>query len=304
MADKYKSLKVKELQEILQKNGLPHTGKKEDLIDRLVKHDEKKALELTSLDDLAGLEEFEESTKVDDLDSLPLSTIDQKQDDTIQSVTPAAATSTTTTEAATPAENFTDTTTTSATQETATTSTKQQGEQKKEEPPKEIIKPGSSFKYTPITFGSSSSSSSSSSSLPKTTTQPPTSSPAKQQPVAATNDTAALDLQRKIERAKRFNVDLDEKSKQQLRAQRFGAAAPKQVKNPSSPSPSSSSPKGIDPEVLKKRAERFGIPSKEVEDEKKRKRAERFGVPTKEAEAEKKKRRAERFGTVSLLFSS
>lgn len=45
--------------EILQKNGLPVSGKKEELIDRLVKHDESKALE--SLDDLAGLEEFEES---------------------------------------------------------------------------------------------------------------------------------------------------------------------------------------------------------------------------------------------------
>ena len=53
--------------EILQKNGLPHTGKKEDLIDRLVKNDEKKALELTSFDDLAGLEEFEES-KLEDLE--------------------------------------------------------------------------------------------------------------------------------------------------------------------------------------------------------------------------------------------
>lgn len=36
---------------------------------------------------------------------------------------------------------------------------------------------------------------------------------------------------------------------------------------------------GIDPEVLKRRAERFGIPTKEAEEEKKRKRAERFGVP-------------------------
>lgn len=36
---------------------------------------------------------------------------------------------------------------------------------------------------------------------------------------------------------------------------------------------------GIDPEVLKRRAERFGIPTKEAEEEKKRKRAERFGIP-------------------------
>lgn len=39
---------------------------------------------------------------------------------------------------------------------------------------------------------------------------------------------------------------------------------------------------GEDPEVLKKRAERFGIPVKDAaaEEEKKRKRAERFGLNT------------------------
>ena len=58
-------------------------------------------------------------------------------------------------------------------------------------------------------------------------------------------------------------------------------------------------PQAVDPEVLKKRAERFGIPSKEVEEERKRKRAERFGIPTKEAEEDKKRRRAERFNSVS-----
>lgn len=83
-AEKYKSLKVKELQgmlnsyiyiyiyllpwqlthyiELLTKNGLPHTGKKEELIERLVKHDEKQDKELASLDDEFGdLEEFDES---------------------------------------------------------------------------------------------------------------------------------------------------------------------------------------------------------------------------------------------------
>lgn len=50
------------LLEILQKNGLPHTGKKEELIDRLVKNDERKALELKELDDdLGNLDDFDES---------------------------------------------------------------------------------------------------------------------------------------------------------------------------------------------------------------------------------------------------
>lgn len=64
MSEKYKSLKVKEIQgkkvkkeykcwfkilncclELLQKSGIPHSGKKEDLIERLVRNDERKALE-------------------------------------------------------------------------------------------------------------------------------------------------------------------------------------------------------------------------------------------------------------------
>lgn len=48
--------------ELLQKNGLPHSGKKEELIDRLVKHDERKALEINSLEEEFGnLEDFDES---------------------------------------------------------------------------------------------------------------------------------------------------------------------------------------------------------------------------------------------------
>ncbi|OBZ81769.1 hypothetical protein A0J61_10183, partial [Choanephora cucurbitarum] len=45
MSEKYKNLKVKELQELLQKSSLPVSGKKEDLIARLVKNDERIALE-------------------------------------------------------------------------------------------------------------------------------------------------------------------------------------------------------------------------------------------------------------------
>ncbi|KAI7850691.1 hypothetical protein BDC45DRAFT_608591 [Circinella umbellata] len=273
MADKYKSLKVKELQEILQKNGLPHTGKKEDLIDRLVKNDEKKALELSSFDDLAGLEEFEES-KLEDLDSLTdlkstaTTTTEKKQDDTLVDTTTEAIDK----EASSsePTKNTTASTTITSTEE-----------EKKTEPPAEVTKPGSDFKYTPITFGS-----------PKTTNT--TSKPIE---LSSTTKTTDSELERKIERAKRFNVDLDEKTKQQLRADRFGASAPKKIKNPAPVKQQQQQQPAIDPEILKKRAERFGIPSKEVEEERKRKRAERFGIPTKEAEEEKKRRRAERFNT-------
>ncbi|KAI9253365.1 hypothetical protein BDA99DRAFT_519596 [Phascolomyces articulosus] len=261
MADKYKSLKVKELQEILQKNGLPHTGKKEDLIDRLVKHDEKKTLELSSLDDLAGLDEFEES-KLEDLDSLSeLKSTEKKQDELI-------ATETTTTTTTTMTETEKDNMVTKEQKETKTETIST------EQPPAEIVKPGSNFKYTPISFGA-----------PNTT--------------ATSTGTMSSELEKKIERAKRFNVDLDEKTKQQLRAERFGASAPKkqqQQQQQRAPQGKKTSV-GIDAETLKKRAERFGLPSKEIEEDKKRKRAERFGIPTKEAEEEKKRRRAERFNT-------
>jgi SAP domain-containing ribonucleoprotein len=46
--------------ELLQKLGIPHSGKKEELIERLVKHDE--AQELATLEEEFGdLEEFDES---------------------------------------------------------------------------------------------------------------------------------------------------------------------------------------------------------------------------------------------------
>lgn len=84
MSEKYKNLKVKELQgkkkkdppiidspefilitlfvELLQKSGLPHSGKKEELIERLVKHEQQTVDEFASLDEEFGdLEEFDDS---------------------------------------------------------------------------------------------------------------------------------------------------------------------------------------------------------------------------------------------------
>jgi SAP domain-containing ribonucleoprotein len=46
----------------LQKHGLPHSGKKDELIDRLVKHDEKKMDDLALEEELGNLEEFDEAT--------------------------------------------------------------------------------------------------------------------------------------------------------------------------------------------------------------------------------------------------
>lgn len=54
-----KDTNLKRILELLQKNELPHTGKKEELIERLVKHDEQVERELDSLEEEFGdLEEY------------------------------------------------------------------------------------------------------------------------------------------------------------------------------------------------------------------------------------------------------
>jgi SAP domain-containing ribonucleoprotein len=45
----------------LQKHSLPHSGKKDELIDRLVKHDEKKMDDLALEEEFGNLEEFDEA---------------------------------------------------------------------------------------------------------------------------------------------------------------------------------------------------------------------------------------------------
>ncbi|KAI8076915.1 uncharacterized protein BX664DRAFT_362832 [Halteromyces radiatus] len=255
MSDKYKNLKVKELQEILQKNGLPHTGKKEELIERLVKHDEHKALELESLEaEFGNLEEYDDSKiNLDELVDPELRSFPPEKKDDVKP-TESASTNTTTTNIPnkTNIGNSSDTTKTSSA-----------------EP---IVKEGSNFKFTPIVFdiktNTATSTNGNTASSPKKASEP---------------SSATTDAERKLERAKRFGVQVNEKTKQELRAARFGIQKPStQTKKPIT--------KGLDPEVLKKRAERFGLPDKNTksakpsttlspeEEEKKRKRAERFGI--------------------------
>ncbi|KAI8059161.1 hypothetical protein BC940DRAFT_338413 [Gongronella butleri] len=238
MADKYKSLKVKDLQDLLQKNGLPHTGKKDELIERLVKHDEQKDQELANLEaELGNLEDYDSSKlNLDDITDSDLLTEGKKDDDAPQAAP-------TTTESSAPAEK-----------------------------PAPIAKEGSGFTYTPIVFD-------------------------KKAPTPAKD--AASDIEKKIERAKRFGVPLDEKTKASMRAQRFNTSSStttttataqpdakhqkntKQQQQQKKPVHIQKASAAIDPEVLKKRAERFGLPvtaSPSAEEEKKRKRAERFGL--------------------------
>ncbi|KAM9523367.1 SAP domain-containing ribonucleoprotein-like isoform 2-T2 [Salvelinus alpinus] len=106
-------------------------------------------------------------------------------------------------------------------------------------------------------------------------------------------------------RAERFNLPAAADSKKEARAARFGLPAPTPASTPGAPVANSKPTVSV--EVLKKRAERFGMNvspvAKTVEvDEKLKKRKERFGILTaaaavgaEDSEA-KKRKRAERFG--------
>ncbi|TSK16203.1 Cyclin-dependent kinase 2 [Bagarius yarrelli] len=117
----------------------------------------------------------------------------------------------------------------------------------------------------------------------------------------ALSETADERLQK---RAERFNLPPTSDSKKAARAARFGLPA---TSAPLKGTPVSKT--NVDVEVLKKRAERFGMNvssvSKKVEEEEKlKKRKERFGIVTTAASVgpddseAKKRKRAERFGNV------
>ncbi|KAM3579193.1 hypothetical protein VKS41_008413 [Umbelopsis sp. WA50703] len=267
MSEKYSKLKVKELQELLQKHGLPHSGKKDELIERLVKHDEKKMDDLALEEELGNLEEFDEA-KLEELAQDPeFKAMQQQAADSEKHTTAAAAEPS----AAAPPSS----------------------DEKKPAEPVEQVKPGSNFKFTPITFDK------------------PAESDAPSAP-------AKSEAERRLERAKRFGVAVQDTVKKELRAQKFGsteptakAPAPAATADDAAAAAAPARPRAspVDDETLKKRAERFGLPTKTAdktakpangkkespkaplnpeEEEKKRKRAERFGKPAEPVEKKAK----------------
>ncbi|CEG67139.1 hypothetical protein RMATCC62417_03607 [Rhizopus microsporus] len=182
MSEKYRHLKVKELQELLEKNGLSQTGKKEELIERLVDCDKRKELE--KLEKEFNLDEFTDPKlhSFDILKESVLSDDDDLLDDEL--MTPLPTTTTTTTKPVT--TSTTEKTTTTTTPTKATTN-----ESKQEQP---------AFKFTPITFEKKEA--------------------AKKE--TSISDLAKLDAQKKLERMKRFGVKLSEEEMKQIRAARFG----------------------------------------------------------------------------------
>jgi SAP domain-containing ribonucleoprotein len=182
-----------------------------------------------------------------------------------------------------------------------------------------IVKPNSNFKFTPITFDKPATTTTPTATkelpVPAKSTVPAATSPASQH-ITETADAKVKsidDAEKALERAKRFGIQLNEKAKQDIRAQRFGiankasstnTATTKTTANTTSKA-ATAKKAGIDPEVLKKRAERFGITSSAAtvasakgkvpvkfdaaEEEKKRKRAERFNASTEESANKKQK---------------
>lgn len=205
----------------MQKHGLPHSGKKDELIDRLVKHDDKKMDDLALEEELGNLEEFDEAklewvTIVVDLTTLHHSTAQHStapwpspflarelaQDPEFKAMQ-AVDTEKQNTESAPKVENT---------------------EETKE--PEVQVKPGSEFKFTPIKFDVQADS-------------------------TANKDAAAKsEAEKRQERAKRFGVPVKDEVKKELRAQKFGGNDAPETVESKSPSPAAAKPAQVRKQII------------------------------------------------------
>ncbi|KAI8078931.1 uncharacterized protein B0P05DRAFT_587169 [Gilbertella persicaria] len=289
MSEKYKSLKVPELKEILQRNGLAVSGKKEDLISRLVKNDERKALESLEKEfELDG--DFDENDIPQDIFTpIPIekpsttekesvlsddeevdfvindkaknkdimANKDSKETTPTPSSVPEKSTSTPKQKEITEKPFTTTTTTTTTNTNTANTA-------------KTIastatiatttstttittITTKNSFKFTPITFDKPTVSSASKAMAKPTPAEKDKKIQIKVDPNA---ERLKKEAERRLERSKRFGLKLDEKEMKEIRAARFGLMKAEKEKE------KEKKPATVE-EVLKKRAERFGLPLEE-----------------------------------------
>ncbi|RUS22412.1 hypothetical protein BC937DRAFT_89319 [Endogone sp. FLAS-F59071] len=201
-----------------------------------------------------------------------------------------------------------------------------QTESKSAASPEPVAKP-SGFKFTPLSFDKLAASPTGDGAVfvPRTTAATsPQASTSSSSADAANIGNLPDEEQRKLDRAKRFGIPLSEETKKTVRAAKFGVLEEKQtvgnghngisyaiyaIYHPATASGSTSPTRNgsatsvresksvIDPEVLKRRQERFGMISGNnnrsnkaptaatkvldpVEEEKKRKRLERFGSAT------------------------
>ncbi|KAI8380809.1 hypothetical protein BD560DRAFT_487438 [Blakeslea trispora] len=267
MSEKYKNLKVKELQELLQKNSLPVSGKKEDLIARLVKNDERIALE--SLEKEFELDGDFDETKLnlndishDMLEPIPMekpsSSVTEKEsvlsdDDEVDFVIAQKSKE----------RKASDKTKTIVTvEQTTVVETKTENvaptdEKKSNEKVKVDKEAKNSFKFTPITFDKPTVSSAGKATPKPATIKKPEPTKKEKAKLDEVAEKLRLEAERRLERSKRFGVKLDEKEMKQIRAARFGLLAKEeeeQKKNKKNKKPDSPE------DILKKRAERFGLP--------------------------------------------
>ncbi|KAI7899676.1 uncharacterized protein BX663DRAFT_554632 [Cokeromyces recurvatus] len=185
MSEKYKNLKVKELQELLQKYNLPHSGKKEELIERLVRHDEKVELERIEKEFELDADFDDSKINLNDISSDIFAPIALEKPDVLEDETKKLKESDTTAKK------------TAAAIDNST-----------------MIKK-SPFKYTPITFNKKDSNSEKKNSISKN----PTMNKAIKDPKT---EKLRLEAERRLERSKRFGVKLTEDEMRKIRAARFG----------------------------------------------------------------------------------
>lgn len=87
----------------------------------------------------------------------------------------------------------------------------------------------------------------------------------KPQPTAEEIEKARLEAERKLERSKRFGIKMDEKDMKEIRAARFGITPVEKKDEVKQVKPAAAAgKKETAQDILKKRAERFGIPEKKI----------------------------------------
>ncbi|KAI8983058.1 hypothetical protein BDB01DRAFT_792235 [Pilobolus umbonatus] len=264
MSDKYKHLKVKELQELLQKSGIPHSGKKEELIERLVKQDERN--ELQKLEEEFDLEGFDSTgINFEELsDPLHMLLEERTVDMTADEFSALSEKVLSDDEEETRVSN-------KAEEPTKVIETAKKGAPKETTLKETPVIPLTSnektnFKYTPITFTSTTQ---------KTESKAQQLKKAQKEKEQEKTLKLRLEVERRLERSKRFGVKLNEEEMKQLRAVKYGLAdtiaekkdvkkSVKNVKTTHVPVKAVKVNSNTDEDKLKKRAERFGLPVTET----------------------------------------
>jgi len=301
MSTSYRQLKVQELKDLLAKKGLPISGKKEDLVARLLAAEDKKPVETinqtsknssntnparkSSIENIINKDPVEQNNdlfdKELDFDWENLTTEitlqkDGEFDTLISPISPSLSVTSikelspekVKTEITEASKGSNDVTNVGVKQSVETTMNPSFNEAQTLETESSssnsdsIVKP-SGFTCKKIVFDN------------LTTTTTPQ-APSKSQTDLAT------ELERRKKRAERFGVELSDSDKKLQRAARFGTTVSNPLDAPlTAPRMPNRKPSIVeDDERLKKRAERFGLDKSNTvnEDEKKRKRAERFGL--------------------------